>query len=80
MVLEKNTLEVECSPLNINNKVDDRTEHKDEKNLSEQNSISQKNLIENLYKTFGNKIKKIILPHYFFNIRTIININFTRVS
>jgi len=57
-VLEKIILEAESSPLNINNKLDDRIEHIDEKNLLEQNTISQKKLIEDLYKTFGKKIKK----------------------
>ena len=57
-VLEKIILEAESSPLNINNKLDDRIEHIDEKNLLEQNTISQKKLIEELYKTFGKKIKK----------------------
>ena len=57
-VLEKIILEAENSPLNINNKLDDRIEHIDEKNLLEQNTISQKKLIEDLYKTFGKKIKK----------------------
>ena len=54
-VLEKIILEAESSPLNINNKLDDRIEHIDEKNLLEQNTISQKKLIEDLYKTFGKK-------------------------
>ena len=57
-VLEKIILEAESSPLNINNKLDDRIEHIDKKNLLEQNTISQKKLIEDLYKTFGKKIKK----------------------
>ena len=57
-VLEKIILEAESSPLNINNKLDDRIEHIDKKNLLEQNTISQKDLIDDLYKTFGKKIKK----------------------
>ena len=54
-VLEKIILEAESSPLNINNKLDDRIEHIDEKNLLEQNTISQKKLIEELYKTYEKK-------------------------
>jgi chromosome segregation ATPase len=57
-VLEKIILEAERSQLNTNKTINDRTNHKEKKNLSEQNKINQKDLIDDLYKTFGKKIKR----------------------
>ena len=57
-VLEKIILEAERSQLNTNKTINDGTNHKEKKNLLEQNTINQKDLIDDLYKTFGKKIKR----------------------
>ena len=57
-VLEKIILEAERSQLNTDKTINDITGHKQKKNLLEQNTIKQKDLIDDLYKTFGKKIKK----------------------
>ena len=57
-VLEKILLEAEKSQLNTNKTIIDTTDHKKKKNLLEQNTINQKDLIDDLYKTFGKKIKR----------------------
>ena len=57
-VLEKIILVAERSQLNTNKTINNGTNHKEKKNLLEQNTINQKDLIEDLYKTFGKKIKK----------------------
>ena len=57
-VLEKIILEAEKSQLNTNKTIIDTTDHKKKENLLEQNTINQKDLIDDLYKTFGKKIKR----------------------
>jgi chromosome segregation ATPase len=57
-VLEKIILVAERSQLNTNKTINDGTNHKEKKNLLEQNTINQKDLIDDLYKTFGKKIKR----------------------
>ena len=57
-VLEKIILESEKSQLNTNKTINDRTNHEEKNNFLEHNKINQKDLIEDLYKTFGKKIKK----------------------
>ena len=57
-VLERIILEAERSQLNTNKTINDGTDHKEKKNLLEQNTINQKDLIDDLYKTFGKKIKR----------------------
>ena len=56
--IEKIILETEKSQLNTNKTINDTTDYKEKKNLLEQNTINQKDLIEDLYKNFGKKIKK----------------------
>ena len=58
IVLEKIISEAEDSQAKANKTINNRTEHKEKKNLLEENTISQKDLIDDLYKTFGKKIKK----------------------
>ena len=57
-VLEKIILEVESTQLKINKNANNKIEHKEKKNLLKHDTISQKDLIDDLYKTFGKKIKK----------------------
>ena len=57
-VLEKIILDAESSQLNIYKTIKGTTDHKSKKILLEQNTINQKNLIDDLYKTFGKKIKR----------------------
>ena len=62
--LDKIILEAENTQLNTNKMIDDQIETKeqietkDNLNLFKENTINQKNLIDDLYKTFGKKIKK----------------------
>ena len=67
IVLEKIISEAEDSQDKANKTINNRTEHKEKKNLLEENMISQKDLIDDLYKTFGKKIKK---KYASINIRT----------
>ena len=57
-VLERIILKAERSQLNTNKSINDETNRKEKKNLLEQNKINQKDLIDDLYKTFGKKIKR----------------------
>ena len=57
-VLEKIILEAESAQLKINKNANNKIEHKEKKNLLKHDTISQKDLIDDLYKTFGKKIKK----------------------
>ena len=57
-VLEKIILEAESTQLKINKNANNKIEHKENKNLLKHDTISQKDLIDDLYKTFGKKIKK----------------------
>jgi len=57
-VLEKIILEAESTQLKINKNANNKIEHKEKKNLLKHDTISQKDLIDDLYKTFGKKIKK----------------------
>ena len=56
--LEKIILEAESTQLKINKNANDKIELKEKKNLLKHDTISQKDLIDDLYKTFGKKIKK----------------------
>jgi len=57
-VLEKIILDAESSQLNIYQTIKGTTDHKNKKILLEQNTVNQKDLIDDLYKTFGKKIKR----------------------
>ena len=57
-VLEKIILEAESTQLKINKNANNKIEHKEKKNLLKHDTIIQKDLIDDLYKTFGKKIKK----------------------
>ena len=57
-VLEKIILEAESAQLKINKNANNKIEHKEKKNLLKHDTIIQKDLIDDLYKTFGKKIKK----------------------
>ena len=56
--LEKIILEAESTQLKINKNANDKIELKEKENLLKHDTISQKDLIDDLYKTFGKKIKK----------------------
>ena len=56
--LEKIILEAESAQFKTNDKMNSKTENKEKQNLPEENIIIQKDLIDDLYKTFGKKIKK----------------------
>ena len=56
--IEKIILETESAQSKKNKTMNDKKENKEKQNLPEENIISQKDLIDDLYKTFGKKIKK----------------------
>ena len=56
--LEKIIFDAEISQLNTNKTTNDNTDHKEKKKVLQQNTINQKDLIDDLYKTFGKKIKR----------------------
>ena len=57
-VLEKIILDAERSQLNTNMTINDTSDHQKKRILLEKNTINQKDLINDLYKTFGKKIKR----------------------